>query len=59
MVENVWNPFLTVDDQLYTQDTKDVAADSIKSTIRIIEDLGKSSYDEYIRLRLKERTDSM
>ena len=55
-VEEMGNPFMEKSEELYTLDTKDVAAPSVVSTVRKIEDLGKNQFDAYISERLVHRT---
>ena len=55
-VEEMSNPFLEESEELYKLDNKVVAAPSVVSTVRKIEELGKSQFDTYISERLVNHT---
>ena len=55
-VEELGNPFLEESEELCKLHNKDVASPSVVSTVRSVEDLGKSQFDTYISERLVNLT---
>ena len=54
-ISTMGNPFLDASPELIVLDSRNCAGDAIVATIRSIENLGKSQYQEYVDNVIKER----